>query len=143
MSMAYEIYKRTFWAEKVIEALETLTVGNQKKVEIIKDEICFYITYKELNFKVWIRKNYIEIISSFDTNATLVLDEVDFEAISYLFAVRGHEPFIRTIQNWIDKKSKVDAKQNYTNKLRLIQNEVSYLYDKIEDIIKKEVKESL
>ena len=124
--------------KNIREALDTLAFGRLEKIQIMENKIIFRypiasIWIYEENLKIYIMKGGFE----------LGFNEDELNAISYLFKVRDEELFIPTIQAWIDRRKNLEEKQDYTNKLRLIQNEVSYLYDKIEDIIKKEVKESL
>jgi hypothetical protein len=131
--------EKPHFLKNIREALDTLSLGNLEKVEINGNN-CVILRYPVGD--IWILNNYIQFYLGKEAYQ-LNLDNKELRIIAYLFEVRNEELFIPTVQAWIDRREKLKEKQDYTDKLRLIQNEVSYLYDKIEDIIKKEVKESL
>jgi hypothetical protein len=125
--------------KNIREALDTLAFGGLERVEINGDNS---VILRYPVGGIWILNNYIQFYLGKEAYQ-LNLDNKELRIIAYLFEVRNEELFIPTVQAWIDRRKNLEEKQDYTDKLRLIQNEVSYLYDKIEDIIKKEVKESL
>jgi len=125
--------------KNIREALDTLAFGRLEKIEIDGNGS---VILKYPVGGIWILDNYVQFYLGKD-GYELNLNNEELDVISYLFKVRNEELFIPTIQAWIDRRIELNKKQDYTDKLRLIQNEVSYLYDKIEDISKKEVKESL
>ena len=125
--------------EKIQNALDNLLFGNLERVEIYQN-VEVILRYPQGN--VWLSESSIAF-STPVKGMMIELNANEIKAIAYLHEMRASSIFIPTIEAWNGKRKKLEEKQDYIDKLRLIQNEVSYLYDKIEDIIKKEVKESL
>lgn len=124
--------------KNIRESLDVLYLGGMKKI-VIKDKDVI-LEYQGLS--IWITESCMRFQLHLQ-GTTADLNTEEMTSLTYLMKIRSYSDFLPAVQNWIDKKYNLNKKQDYTDKLRLIQNEVSYLYDKIEDIIKKEVKESL
>jgi len=133
--MSEEVKKKElFWVEKIEKALNTLILGEGKEINIINNEVYLSISELEYKFQIWIRDNGIEVIPASDPLVTLTLSENDLEALIYLFKMKDREPFIWTVESWIEAKEK--AKQQ-KNQFEIVSERIKQDMKEINEILKR------